>query len=54
MESRQINGIVSDYFTRIISMLCDKWTDEVLGAERCEPMHIITHMHGDTHYCKEI
>jgi len=29
MESRQINGIVSDYFTWIISMLCDKWTDEV-------------------------
>lgn len=43
MESRQINGIVSDYFTRIILMLCDKWTDEVLGAERCESMLITIH-----------
>lgn len=32
MESRQINGIVSDYFTRIILMLCDKWTEKNLCA----------------------
>ena len=55
MESRQVNGIVSDYFARIILMLCDNWTDEVLGAERCESMLITIRLHGGTLiYRKEI